>query len=175
MDYQEVVESLEKSENPLVKKMINNSQEVVNLWQNLQKMTKMNEKERLNYILSRSILQISYTHKDGDTKTYRCTSNPYFIALLSAKKFAEYETVSNDLKKKLSCHRIGHFATWDLVENRRVEFVAKRARVNPFNAIGLSISDESKELINETFKNFKPNKNKDKDKKESDLEELFKM
>lgn len=175
MDYKEVVESLKKSQNPLVKKMISNSQEVVDLWQNLSKATKMAEKARLDYILGRSILQIAYTHKDGSVKTYRCTSNPYFIALLSTRKFAEYETVSKDLLKKLSCHRMGHFATWDLVENRRVEFVTKKAKVNPFNAIGLNISDDSRELVNETFKNLKPNKNKDKDEKESDLEKLFRM
>ena len=175
MDYNEVVESLQKSRNPLVKKMISNSQEVVDLWKRLSEASKMNEKERLNYILNHAILQIAYTHKDGGVKTYRCTSNPYFIALLSTRKFAEYETVSKDLLKKLSCHRMGHFATWDLVENRRVEFVAKKAKVNPFNAIGLNISDDSRELINETFKNLKPNKSKDKDEKESDLEELFRM
>lgn len=175
MDYNEVVEGLQKSRNPLVKKMISNSQEVVDLWKRLSEASKMNEKERLNYILNHAILQIAYTHKDGEVKTYRCTSNPYFIALLSTRKFAEYETVSKDLLKRLSCRRMGHFATWDLVENRRVEFVAKKAKVNPFNAIGLNISDDSRELINETFKNLKPNKSKDKDEKESDLEELFRM
>lgn len=175
MDYREVVESLEKSQNPLVKKMISNSQEVVDLWKKLSREQKMSEKSRLDYILGHSILQIAYTHEKGDVKTYRCTSNPYFIALLSTRKFAEYTTVSKDLMKKLSCHRTGHFATWDLVENRRVEFVIKRTKVNPFNAIGLNISDESRELINETFKNLKPNRNEDSDDKKSDLEELFRM
>ncbi len=180
MDYREVVESLEKSRNPLVKKMISNSQEVVDLWKKLIKVSEMNEKSRLDYILKHSILQIEYTNSKGERKTYRCTSNPYFVALLSTRKFAEYKTVSKDLLKKLSCHRTGHLRTWDLVKNDVAEFVIKKIKPNFFNAIGInvsseSISDESKELINETFKNLKPNRNEDNDDKKSDLEELFRM
>lgn len=182
MDYNEVVESLKKSDNPLVKQMVNSSQEVVDLWKKLVKISSMDEKTRWNYILGHAILELEYTNEKGVKSTYRCTSNPYFVAILSSRKFAEYKTVSTQMKKIFDCHRTGHIRTWNLVENKPAELVMKRINPNFANAIGLSISEESlsdknKELVNETFRNLRPNRvrNKDKNKTKSDLKELFGM
>ena len=182
MDYNEVVKSLRKSDNPLVKQMVNGSQEVADLWKKLIKTSSMDEKDRWNYILGHAILELEYTNKKGVKSTYRCTSNPYFVALLSSRKFAEYTTVSTQMKKIFDCHRTGHIRTWNLVENKPAELVVRRIIPNFANAIGLSISEkslseENKKLVNETFRNLRPvrNKNEGTNEKKSDLKSLFGM
>jgi hypothetical protein len=182
MDYNEVVDSLKKSDNPLVKQMVSSSQEVVDLWKKLVKMSSMDEKTRWNYILGHAILELEYTNKKGVESTYRCTSNPFFVALLSSRKFTEYKTVSTQMKKIFDCHRTGHIRTWNLVENKPIEMVMKKIKPNFNNAIGLSISekslsDENKELVNETFRSLRPDRvrNEDKNETKSDLKELFRM
>lgn len=174
MDYQKTIDKLKENDNPLIQKMIDNSQDVIEKYKELLE-GRLSEKERINTILSTSILEIAYIHLDGKVSIYRCTSNPYFIALVSSKKFSDYQNILKLTKKTLSCRRPGHFATWDLVGNRRVEFVIMRTMFNPINAIELNISEDSKELINETFKNLSKNsaKKTEKDGKRNDVKELF--
>jgi len=155
MTYTEILDQLTKSKNPLVKKMVEQSQEDLKKYSVLPK-----NKDSIDAILKRCIINISYKKKDGTNGIYLCSSNPYFIALMSIKKFSEYKDVVKLISKDLICHRSAHFATWDLTKNRRVEFVITRSQLNPF--MGISISESNIELLKDVFHEFKPSIDKEK-------------
>ena len=158
MDYIDLINQLEKSDNPLIQKMVNSSEDIVSMYTKLLK-EKMDEKDIIESILKRSIVQIRYIDKKGVEGKCICTSNPYFIAILSIKKFSTYLRLVNDIEKNLKNRKPSYFSSWNLEGNHPQKFSMRSSKINAINAI--EISKDNIDLIEQLFKNFKPTKEKE--------------